>query len=237
MAAELVTPTDELTGLPLPIAPVNNPVSPDWHHHWHPRDSAVLKSGGGLALRQSRLQRMDYRTHHLGYHRTYEGPPLPLTPQEQFGAVIMSVAGYMPPEAIDFSAKEPRIVTLSEDQRRHLQESSQLRFTGHWVIKHFIKDYILSQPIDSLNINNVTLDEFLHTNNPERRRELGHNLLSLFTDKATEPIDDLYYQARKRDMLPPGLPGSARRFTKSFLGPVKIRQRFVNNLYSQLGQA
>ncbi len=239
MAAELVTPTDELTGLPLPLVPLDELSHDlDWHHHQHPRRSPILKRDlGGSAVRQSRLQLYDYELHHLGYHHTYFGPPLPETEEEQFATTIMSVAGYMPDFALDFQSNEPRIVRLRPEQRQQLQTSGEIRIGSADVIKNFIRGYVLSQPIDSVNISGLTIEEFVTTKDHERRRVLGHNLLGLITDKATEPINETYYQARKNEMLLPGLPSSVRRFTKVQLGSPNGRRKLVNTLYKQLAAA
>jgi hypothetical protein len=232
----LVTPTDELTGLPLPLVPLNElGEDADWHHHQHPRRSPLLKKDlGGSAVRQSRLQFYDYELHHSGYHHTYLGPPLPETEEDQLATTIMSVAGYMPDFALDFQSSEPRIVKLKPEQRQRLQTSGEIRIGSEDVVKNFIKSYVLSQPIESVNINELTIEEFITTKDHERRRALGHNLLGLIIYKATEPINEVYCQAQKREMLLPGLPGNVRRFTKTLLGSHNGRRKLVNTLYKQL---
>jgi hypothetical protein len=229
------TPTDELTKLPLPILPIENPVKPDWHHHFHPRNSPRLTSKmGGPALRAARLQRVDYGAHHDGYHNLYTGPPLPKKLKDRFGLIVMSVAGYMPDQALDFSGDAPAIVPLSEEKRLFLQTSGQIRTGNHTAIRNFIRDYVMSQDVGSTNIGELTIEEFIYTRDEDRRRMLGHTLLGLITDKATEPLNEQYYQAKKQRKISPDLPHSAMRFTKALLGPPRSRDMLVDQLHARL---
>lgn len=235
----LITPTDELTGLPLPIIPPDAPVESDWHHHFHPKKSPVLKqSDGGKALRNARLQRVDYLTHHNGYHSNYEGPPLPESDAGKCALVLMSVAGYMPEFGLRFNAQgEPRIARLTEEMRHRLQTSGEVRVGSLDVIRKFLRGHILSQGIETINVNELTIEEFLTTENIERRRLLGHNLLGQLAIVATQSADEMYYQARRRELLRPGVASSIERFTKTVLGPVKMREGMVKDLHRTLTAA
>jgi hypothetical protein len=212
-------------------------VRPDWHHHFHPRTSPILKEFGGEALRNARLQLVDYDTHHFGYHNKYDGPPLAKTVEGRFAAVVMSVAGYIPKEAIDFEDRSPKLIRLSDDQRRQLQASGEIESRGDAVIRNFIRDYIMEQQITATNVNELTIEEFVSTRNVERRRLLGHTLLALITDLASEPIHETYSVARRNQLIKPGLPTSARRFTKGLLGPTRSRDKIVNRLHKNLAIA
>lgn len=237
MARLEVTPTDALTGLPLPIVPVISPVNPDWHHHFHPRKSPILKQFGGPALRNARLQYVDYDTHHHGYHNIYEGPPLPETAKGRFAAVVMSVAGYVPEEGIAFHKDEPWIVRLTQSQQEYLQRTSVMSNNGELVIRRFLRDYLFQQDVADINVKESTIDEFVNTNNHARRRVLGHELLGLMTDLATVPIDETYFQARRNGLLLPQLPSNPRKFIKSKLGPMKFRDKITKDLRRHLATA
>ncbi len=241
MAAELVTPLDELTGLPLPLVPPEEPFSADnvdidWHHHFHPRRSPILRTPNGPAIRNARLQLTDYEMHHFGYHRTYVGPPLPETDDAQFATVIMSTAGYMPEQGISFTGDQPSIVRLSQGQRHQLQTSGEIKLGSRELINIFIREYVMSQ-LSSVDADELNIEEFVTTNDPERRRVLGHNLLALITDRATEPINEVYHQARRRQLILPNLPNNVRRFAKARLGPLKTRDKLVGQLHSRLATA
>lgn len=234
MANKEVTPTDELTGLPLPLSPIENPVEPNWHHHFHPRLSPrLVKREGGAALRGVRLQRADYRAHN-GYHDAFVGPPLPKKMNDRFGLIIMSVAGYLPDQALDFSGDSPTITLLSEEQRLFLQTSGQIRSENLLGIRNFIREYVMAQDPESTNVNELTIEEFVFTKHEERRRLLGHTLLGLITDKATEPIGEKYYQARRQRKIKPGLAPNVMKFTKTLLGPTRSRDTLVDTLHARL---
>jgi len=126
MAAELITPTDELTGLPLPILPQEylqaNATETNWHHAWHANSAPELQGLGGRALRHSRVQ-LVHRTDHNykdkgrpNYHNFFEGPPLPDNEDDQFRLCVISAAGYIPDTAIDLRSGEPELVVMSEDE-------------------------------------------------------------------------------------------------------------------------
>lgn len=237
MAAERITPTDELTGLPLPVVPVQHPERPDWHHHFHPRRSPLLQDLGGQAVRSVRVQKVDYRRHHYDYHNEYLGPPLPKTEKEQFATVIMAATGYMPTEAIAFKNHKPRVTKLHYDIRKRLQTSGEIKVDHKGAVSEFIRQYVLAQNIQDINFNDLKVDEFLNTENTERRRVLGHTLLGLYTDKATEVVDETYSLAYKNKLVLPGLPNSAQRFAKALMGNRRIRENLVSQLHARLSPA
>ena len=131
MAAELVTPTDELSGLPLPLLPVEEVLPTDdgqvanWHHHFHPAsDPALTETSGGKALRAARIQLVPIGHHNYtenAYHRFYVGPPIPTERDEQLGMAVLSCAGYVPERAIDVSTGEPHESDMTEAQAKFLK--------------------------------------------------------------------------------------------------------------------
>ena len=85
-ATKLVTPTDELTGVPLVLMSTQDlpPIDlekknieriADWHHPFHPRARFVNKTKALAALRSVRKQWVMYDRHHEGlpeaYHSNY----------------------------------------------------------------------------------------------------------------------------------------------------------------------
>lgn len=234
-----VTPTDELTGLPLPLVPLDDfGPEPNWHHHFHPKkDPALTKGAGGYAVRQCRIQRYAFDLHTGEYHAHFSGPPLPRTIEEKFVTTVMAVAGYMPHEAIDMRGGRPQIVPLSHDQKRRLQTSGEIKIGAEALIRRFMKDYVLNNGIDAIDASGLAVEEFIVTTDEARRRELGHNLLGLVIDKAAEPADEIYYQAKKKELLKPNLAGNVQRFIKSKLGSKRNRERIIDDLYEHLAPA
>lgn len=140
MAAELITPMDEMSGIPLPILPqeylpMGKPDIANWHHPWHAESAPELQGLGGKALRHSRVQLVRATDHNMGdkrrgkltYHDFFVGPPLPTTDDERFRLCVISAAGYVPDEAIDLRGDEPKITFMDEAQIELLRMQAQPR--------------------------------------------------------------------------------------------------------------
>jgi len=124
-------PTDELTGLPLPILPqavlpVDNPLEADWHHQWHPSPAPASRTLGDRALRNSRLQLVS-QSDHVAYHRLLLRPQWPETTQAQFDMTVLGVAGYIPPEAIDVQRDGPERILMQPGEVAILRTIAQQR--------------------------------------------------------------------------------------------------------------
>lgn len=137
MAAELITPVDPVTKIPLPILPkeilpIDNPEKANMHHAYHPSSDSRLLTTAGLALRHSRVQLVRATDHNMGdksrgkltYHDFYEGPPLPTDEAEIFRMCVLSCAGYLPERAIDLSGSEPREVAMNLQQVEILKKAA-----------------------------------------------------------------------------------------------------------------
>ena len=238
MAAELVTPVDYLTGIPLPLIQTVEVATErfpaDLHHPFHPRrDPALTESIAGQALRNCRVQLVPYELHHHQYHETYEGPELPKTDSEKFRIVVLAAAGYIPEEAITFARRHtPRRVLLSAEQRLALGCNRQLRVGMKGKVQEFLLAYTLSQ--DLSNVNESTIDEFLNTADAARRQELGNTFLGLATYQATQPIKEMYHEAYKRELIPPENTRRASRFVLASLGLKRNRDKLHERLRLQL---
>jgi hypothetical protein len=129
MSAEHPTPTDEITGIPLSVAPPSerlprdDPNIANWHHLWHPSTARQLQSLSGQALRSSRVQLLPVTDHNIGtetYHHYYIGPPLPDEDDmdTQFKFCVLACAGYVPDRVIDLhSRNEPFTRTMTSAER------------------------------------------------------------------------------------------------------------------------
>ena len=151
MAAELLTPVDEATDMPLPvrlpaeeILSKNSPET-NWHHHFHSSSDPALQTLGGNALRSSRLQLVPAYLHNAGkaenvYHRIFKGPPLPGADdqEKQFELCILAAAGYLPAQAIDMESNDPTIpVNLSSQELNLFRHSpAPSRITDRDVERH-----------------------------------------------------------------------------------------------------
>ena len=142
MAAELVTPVDELTGIPLPlmpydILPANQPEIANWNHAWHPSSAPELQSIGGHALRNSRLQLVLATDHNMysrttgrpTYHDLYKGPELITDEVKQFKICVLSAAGYIPDRAIDLhgGSDGPRVLAMADWQKDILRMPAYIK--------------------------------------------------------------------------------------------------------------
>lgn len=262
-AGGLITPVDEFSGLPLPILPTKNPLPlgrpeiADWHHPFHPKEHPLLKTTGGLALRNCRVQLVHRNFHNESstrYHRFFEGPPIPDSQDEQFRIVVLASAGYVPGQAINTRSGEPQVVDLNAVQARQLrqtmrkaipQDESQhdlsirnqvfhyrnLRY-GYDDVRKFLTQHTLEQPLSHLREN--LIDEFLYTNNEERKVYLGHLLLAKKVEVAAERVEEIYVQARKTRSLHPLMPSSPATFIKHKLGTPEARKGLFPRLAAQL---
>lgn len=178
MAAELPTPYDETTGMPLPILlpedfrPDLEPESANWHHHFHPKTAPQLDSLGGRALRNARVQLVPAKLHNMSaesYHSMFKGPPLPEAYQEdwQLRLCILAAAGYVPRQAIDVRGETPgRRVDLSDAQiDRYKTRAMPDEITTERLMKFYDKndeDMTLKQAFRTLNVFNKRKAQFTY---------------------------------------------------------------------------
>lgn len=241
MAAEQITPTDNLSGLPLPVAPrieripLRRPDIADWHHHFHPREDPRLKTVGGLALRNVRMQLVPREFHNEGpqqYHRFFDGPPIPEDEATQFGMCILACAGYIPDEGIDLMHGEPKVVVLDHNQRNILRTHKQNNFDyryfryGYDPIRQFFAKYILNQALEDIIPPTMT-DEFLQTKDKARQIELGHEILMLASSSVTEGIARTYSQFRQSGRLHEQMPADPHMLVVYKLGNIERQEQVV----------
>lgn len=229
------TPADQLTGIPLPLINPDDMTSrflPDLHHPFHPRKSDTLQDIGGQALRNCRVQRIHYETHHYDYHGAYYGPQLPTDEDGKFRLVVMAAAGYIPELAISFQNRKPVIGPLTDINRSRLQDSKQMRVQDHKGVQRFLLEYTLAQ--DLSGVNESTIDEFLNTTNGARKLELGNVLLGEAAYQATEPIRDIYKVARRAELIPANKARVASRFVLLSLTTRRNRENIHKKLQARL---
>lgn len=240
------TPTDELTGLPLLIAPQDDVpyllVHPginaarraagrrdyiDRNHVYHP--STRLISVSDKALQGSRIQYV-LRRDHNAYHAAYDGPPLPRTAAERYYQMVFSAAGYIPQMALDFSGDSPQEIMLSEEQIMRYQTSGEVRMADPGKVGRFLESYVLDDPEFS-HIPVKLIDEFLTIGTEtaadvRRRRYLAHQLLSFVIDATTEPMYQAYKKALEHNVWKPALNYSPRQVVhEQIIGHGQHRRR------------
>lgn len=231
MAVGLETPVDSLTNIPLPLLTTHEPAfapvrKPDLHHAFHPRRSPELQGIAGLALRECRVQVTKYYTHHNEYHHEFYGPPLPQTDEEKFQLVVLAAAGYIPEQAITFGRdSSPHTVHMPAYIRERMWKTNRIHINNLGYVKQFLQGYVLDQDLSS--INESTIDEFLHTQQEDRRWELGCEFLGVGVRQATEPLKELYKEAKGAAYLPPERARTASRFVLGSLGMRRQRKNIL----------
>ena len=244
------TPVDAMSGLPLCFAPNHNlPPIPfagqrnwnrqgEWNHQY-PRVEVLhganpaLKGLGRMALLNLRWQWVTYNDHHEGYNPNFIGPKQPATPEQLASTIVMGMAGYIPEESLDFSGTEPKIRNLTAEERRLLWESGQVRVGSETEVRQYLFQYVFSQGVD--HIRERELDEFLHTYNLERRIHLGHCLSAKIIERAVEPLEPMYSQARKDGLLATYAATNPRDFVKPMLTSGRRFKRVFDALHKKLG--
>lgn len=222
MAAENLTPMDEQAGIPLPIFPRGDlPPVPvgrernieriaDWHHPFHPRAALVEDGLGAMAVRNCRIQWTEYDDHHHKYHGAYAGPELPQEPEEQFKTVVLAAAGYVPRQTIRFVHGRPVVCHLDDELRESLWTSGQLRIGNTAAVRNFLIDYAFSKDFGGVNAS--TIDEFLHTPDEKRRKDLGSTFLGIVAYDIAQPLRSIYKESRKLNLIPRAQARTAGRF-------------------------
>lgn len=157
MAAELVSPVDELTGMPLAVAPpLENLPRGDssianWHHLYHPSTAPELQTLGGAALRNSRVELLPLKWHNTGrqnYHSYYKGPPLPAADDKetQFRLCVLACAGYLPEKVIALNSGEPVERLMNEDELYYFRKTPLPEGVSSFDIKRHTANVINTLP-------------------------------------------------------------------------------------------
>lgn len=216
MAEKLPTPTCEVSGLPLPVLPIEPreigalSMKPNQHHHWHPEKSSQLQGLAGLAVRKSRVQMLQPKIHDE-YHKYYDGPELPTNDDNAFRLGILSAAGVVPRRALDI--REPgRTVGLTPLVHARIARSMQIEHTK--PLAEFFASYCAKQ-----DISEVLVEQLLDPGTkPEVRNKIARDLLG---SSLTASLDSLLLKdetMRKEGALavpkPPTLYTVARRLVR-----------------------
>jgi len=251
MAAEAITPVEEYSGLPYPIAPRVEQVPlgrsdiANEHHGWHPRYHPSLQTLAGVALRNSWIQYVHKELHNFGslsYHSYYKGPELPTDETDIYGRVILAFAGYIPDGVIDMTSKSLPFVRGANEQEIALlhqprQDSNfcyqYLRY-GYDPIRDFLLEHTLRQ--DMSHINESIIDEFIYTPVDQRKNAIGEFLLWSAAEIATDDIRQKYRDLAKKHLLHPMMPKDPKPLVKWKLGSEKhMHQQVIPKLEAMFG--
>ncbi len=214
---ELITPTDELSGLPYPIAPscrdlpLNTPQEADPHHHFHPGNNLFFKTIAGIALRNCRLQLTELAHHNKGsgsYHAYFRGPAFSESPNDALKTCVYACAGYIPSKGIDMASGEPKVVNLSKEQTAWLRTPSAHDEFGYKYLRYsydplrrFFTDFALAQ--DLSRVDKLMLEELLVTKAEARKEHLARCLIAVASRLAVQSMQSDYKEAHKAGLLHP----------------------------------
>lgn len=251
MAAVILTPTCEVTGLPLPIRP-EGPREREafffknynYHHHFHPADSPRLKGTDGKALRFSRGQYLPVAMHKR-YHEVFAGPELPDDPQEVFKSVVLACSGVIPRQAIDPYSAE--IIDLTEQQYEHLSDPKVTYVEGAYnrqSIKNsrkprahlgsYFASYAVGQNLSGI-VSEKVIKEFIYKKTDlERKKELGNFILRAAVNESLHDIVPLHRNLQNEGYVAPV--AKKKRLGQIIIGNFFTKQYFPRYYSEILGQ-
>jgi len=209
-SAERIFPYDEL-GIPLSIYipnsyrtddgqldKINYPV--DRHHRFAPKKDLLHKQGElGKVLRYSSLQIVPKQLH-TAFNGYFEKPRIPETVEGKFGALLVSVARYLPAEAIDVSGGAPVRKELDSVERQQIWMNNEVRPEQAGKIQREILGYVARRNIEGVDRDLV--NRFLITPSNMERVEIGRQLFRVAAEVAVEPVLSEYKDAWESGLLP-----------------------------------
>ena len=149
------------------------------------------------ALRRSRGQNLP-RWIHEHQHKYFAGPEFPEFRKDTFASVVLACAGVVPRKAIDYSGKYevPRIIEADNDQYQRIvgtiryeaeDKGRKSRRESRARIGRFFANYAVEQSFEEV-VSDKVIDQFLHTRDPLRRKELGNLMLGAAISISVEPV-------------------------------------------------
>ena len=85
-------------------------------------------------------------------------------------------------------------------ERQLLLNSGVIRVAKYDDIKPYLLEYVAQNGVE--NMDERTIDEFLHTRSMKKKRRLGEALIRAASEVVAEPLDDQYRNAKKQRLLP-----------------------------------
>ncbi len=210
-----VLPTHELSGLPLLVLPIDPPQRyaqewEDYDHGFYPRTSRELKGFGGAAVRCARGQDLPRWLHERKHKIFPEGPVLPTTKDDKYKTCVLACADFIPRKALDLNkGNDYEIVDLTDEQIQQFASSRSVHIedanhanTGTFyrnTIGKFFAFHAIEQNLD--HVNGAVIDEFLRTQDSQRKTELGNLLLAESVEVAVEPVRTMMSELQEQGLV------------------------------------
>lgn len=199
-------PVDEI-GFPLPIYVPDEYRTGDYefdeHHYWAPKQ-VMLKKYGDLEkmMRHSRTQEVPVLLHKR-FNRHFEHTPLAKARVNRLGHLLLSLARYLPKEAVDVRPDTPECRELTLEERQTMWENDEIHIKNIAGAQKLLIKHVTEQKIATENEEvREDVNEFLVTDNHNRRMILGKKLFRLAAKSAVEPIEPIYLNAWESGLLP-----------------------------------
>lgn len=262
MAANVITPTDVVTGLPHPILPYAAPSRygqsfEDYHHHNFPRrapellpqnntsphaqpEAYDLEDIASIALRICRGQLLARNVHEAA-HQKLLGPDLPTSVDAKYIHVVKACSGLVSRWAIDVRRPDDDLLVYMNDDVFE-------RVTGSKVLcgerayydrpanyrRRIIGSFILQYALeqDLSHVSNQVVDEFLDTKLMSRRSEIGNLMLFDALELSLAPVIPIHSRLSLEGMVQPGKKG-VRTSIKKFIHPERL-PAYYNGLSAKL---
>lgn len=199
-------PVDKI-GFPLPIYVPDeyrsNDYGRDEHHYWAPRKTMLRKHGELVKmLRHSRTQYVPIDLHRL-FTKSFEKTPLTPNRVNRLGHLLLSLARYIPDEAIDVRPSIPERRELTLEERQTMWENDEIRIKNVTGAQKLLIKHVTKQRIKAVDDEiKDEIREFLVTDNNERKIILGKKLFRMAAKTAVEPIEPIYMKAWETGLLP-----------------------------------
>jgi hypothetical protein len=248
MAELRKAPTDKI-GVPLAIIPSEdfpyidrNSEQFTGHHEFFLRGTARFRKTGAQACRAARVLGVEANLHNKGplkFHGFYDVSDVPPGEQDQANILVMTLAGYIPKQGIDFWSGEPRLRDLKEEERDILCEidpEEELSFKNLRTDRHiavgFLKKFALEQ--SPINIDPAILEKFTSSTKIGLTREAGHEVLHSAIQGLVEPVGEYYNEMRAEGLLHPEAPISAEELVLKAFGSQGRREQLLHPLRQKL---
>jgi len=147
MAARLIAPKDEFSGMPLPlmprddVLPLNDGSVANLHHPNHPKSHPILSNTlGGKAIRSSQIQLVAIAQHNYSeeaYHYYYERSQVPTETGQQVGQLMLVCGGFVPDEAIVTTGGEPRVERMTPAKLNMLRVQPEVEVPDDRQVERF----------------------------------------------------------------------------------------------------
>jgi hypothetical protein len=172
----------------------------DKHHRFAPKKRLLHKEPDmGKLLRYSCYQYVPVKLHRA-FNSYYDEPKLPKDIAARFGAILLSIARYLPEDAVDVSGESPKEEGLSLEERQRIWANNELRPEQGSKLQQELLNHVATRKIEGVDLNLV--QEFVTTPSDDIRIKIGKQLLRAAAEVAVEPVEQDYIDAWESKLLP-----------------------------------